>query len=58
MIATCSRRRRITVDETPDMIGADDVTKESGLDEPNVPGPGKDAQPEAPVDDPATEEDD
>jgi hypothetical protein len=39
------------VDDTPEMIGADDVTKESGLDEPNVPGaPGQDAEPAVPAD--------
>lgn len=39
------------MDETPDTIGADDVTKESGLDEPNVPGaPGQDAEPDVPAD--------
>jgi hypothetical protein len=39
-------------DETPGMVGANDVTKESGLEEPNVPGPGKDAQPDHPADPP------
>ena len=38
------------MDEMPDTIGADDITKESGLDEPNVPGaPGQDAEPENPA---------
>jgi hypothetical protein len=37
-------------DEIPDSIGANDITKESGLDEPNVPGaPGQDAEPEKPA---------
>jgi hypothetical protein len=43
--------------ETPDRIGADDITKESGLDEPNVPGvPGQDAEPPTPAGGAAPEE--
>jgi hypothetical protein len=39
-----------TVDEMPDTIGSDDITKESGLDEPNVPGaPAEHAEPVAPA---------
>jgi hypothetical protein len=43
--------------ETPGWIGADDITKESGLDEPNVPGaPGQDAEPPTPADGAASDE--
>ncbi|MEO8075120.1 MAG: hypothetical protein ABI818_02250 [Acidobacteriota bacterium] len=38
------------MNETPDRIGADDISRESGLDEPNVPGePGQDAEPSPPA---------
>jgi hypothetical protein len=45
------------LDQWPGSIGADDISRESGLDEPNVPGgPGQDAEPEVPAEGAAPDE--